>query len=84
MTFTIFANALNGDYIEGTDPVTGDVVHTPAPLVVPTTITASFNDLTSQVNGGSSVPLPAGAGAGVFAIVLVLGVHYLRRARSAA
>jgi hypothetical protein len=84
LTFTIFANPVNGDFIEGTDPVSGDIAHSDAAHVIPTTIVGSFSDFTNQVNGGSSVPLPAGAGAGAFAAVLLLGVNYARRVRSAA
>ena len=84
LTFTIFANAANGDFIQGTDPATGQTAFSDAAHVIPTTIVASFNDLTNQVNGGgSSVPLPSGAAAGALAILL-LGAHYARRLRCAA
>jgi hypothetical protein len=84
LTFTIFADPTKGDFIDGTDPLTGQVVHTEAASVIPTTITGSFNDFTNQVNGGASVPLPMGGGAGAVAAVLLAGMYYGRRARAGA
>jgi hypothetical protein len=89
MSFTIFAQTYGAsvgaspavpssdDFVQGTDPVTGNTIFTPAAGVIPTTITGSFNSFSAQI-AAAAVPLPMGAWAGMILLALLAGWVQLR------
>jgi hypothetical protein len=74
LTFTIFADGPKGDFVAGTDPLTGDVLVTGA---APTTIQFAYNDPADFVVLGA--PLPSTAVAGIAILGLAFGWHFIRR-----
>ena len=80
LPITIFANPQTGDFTQGTDPNTGQVVTTPPTgVVVPTFINFTFNEDSALAAG---VPLPRSAAAGMVTLALLAGFGVVRRRRA--